>query len=165
MLLILFGLPGAGKNFVGEILAQHFGFYFYDADSDLTADMQATIRQEQLYTSNMRERFFQIVIKKIQGLQKKHPRIAMTQTLAKVVNRQQILDALPHAKFIRIDAKAELIKARLKQRGDWVTLDYAEKIRAIFEPEGVVHGYLNNDSDKAHIIRQLRSLCPSIPPQ
>lgn len=40
MLLILFGLPGCGKNYVGEILQSSFGFYFYDGDDALTDDMR-----------------------------------------------------------------------------------------------------------------------------
>ena len=29
----MFGLPAAGKNHVGELLAAHFGYLFVDADN------------------------------------------------------------------------------------------------------------------------------------
>jgi gluconokinase len=164
MLWILFGLPGAGKNFVGELLRAHFDFYFYDADVDLTEDMRARIHKQELYTPAMRDAFFANVIEKIKELRAHHPRLAVAQTLAKRHNRQQILDAFPEAKFIRIDCDERLIEERLQQRNDWVSVDYFAKIRAIFEPEGVVSTSLDNNFDEAHILQQLRELCRSTPP-
>ncbi|MBU1203208.1 hypothetical protein KKH39_04180 [Patescibacteria group bacterium] len=35
MIIFLFGQPGAGKNFVGDVIAKNFDFYHYDADSDI----------------------------------------------------------------------------------------------------------------------------------
>ena len=32
--LYLFGLPAAGKNYVGQVLADAFGYTFYDGDRD-----------------------------------------------------------------------------------------------------------------------------------
>ena len=34
MFLYLFGLPAAGKNYVGQVLAEEFGYTFYDGDLD-----------------------------------------------------------------------------------------------------------------------------------
>ena len=38
-LIILFGLAGSGKNYVGEILQKHFNYYFWDGDTLLTKEM------------------------------------------------------------------------------------------------------------------------------
>jgi gluconokinase len=48
MLLILFGLPGSGKNFVGRILQEDFGFLFHDADDDLPDEMREAIQSQQI---------------------------------------------------------------------------------------------------------------------
>jgi shikimate kinase len=34
-LLVLFGLPGTGKTYVGKILEKDFGFFLHDGDTDL----------------------------------------------------------------------------------------------------------------------------------
>lgn len=34
-LFVLFGPPGSGKNFVGDILAAKYGFLFYDSETIL----------------------------------------------------------------------------------------------------------------------------------
>jgi shikimate kinase len=48
LLIILFGLSGSGKNYVGRILRDDFGFLFYDADTDLTPEMQDAIKRQML---------------------------------------------------------------------------------------------------------------------
>ena len=54
MLIILFGLSGSGKNFVGNVLVKHFGFYFWDTDDALLDEMKYFADLEQklnrLYT-------------------------------------------------------------------------------------------------------------------
>src|SRR5260221_5055291 len=46
VLVILFGLPGAGKSFVGEILRAEFGFEFHEADNDIPDDYRQLVLAE-----------------------------------------------------------------------------------------------------------------------
>ncbi len=59
MLLIVFGLPGAGKTYVGKLLKDEFGFYFYDGDRDLTDEMRQALKEKKLFNDSMRDVFFQ----------------------------------------------------------------------------------------------------------
>ncbi|BAX53158.1 hypothetical protein PDPUS_1_01784 [Photobacterium damselae subsp. piscicida] len=40
--LFLFGLSGAGKSYVGDVIGQHSGWHVYHADEDLTQEMVVT---------------------------------------------------------------------------------------------------------------------------
>jgi len=51
--LFLFGPPGSGKNFVGELLAAHFGFSFFDADLWLPKELRATLAQGRAFSTGL----------------------------------------------------------------------------------------------------------------
>ena len=40
MIIYLYGLPAVGKNFIGELLKERYGFYFQDADKYLPKEMK-----------------------------------------------------------------------------------------------------------------------------
>ena len=40
MLIYLYGLPGAGENFIGEIYKNKLNYYFQDADEYLSDKMK-----------------------------------------------------------------------------------------------------------------------------
>lgn len=162
MLFIVFGKPGVGKNFVGRILRDHFGFYFYDADDYLTPEMISAIEQREVFTQNMRDHYFAIVADKITELQKQQQNIVVAQALAKEINRQHLANLFPEAKFILINADDALVDERLINRNDWVNLEYVAKIRQIFEPAQLTHLELDNNYGDAEIIEQLNAMLPII---
>lgn len=170
MILLIFGSAGVGKNFVGELLARDFAFQFYDADQDLTRDMVTAIRQQQTFTQAMRDDYATSMIKTLQKLSSTlspqtqtnatarclQPDVALAQALPKESNRQQILRALPSAKFMYVDASVDITSQRLAQRNDWISLEFAAKIRAVFEPPRLPHVRLDNNGDINHIRQQLQ---------
>ncbi len=68
-LLYLFGLPAAGKNFVGTVLADTFGYTFYDGDLDLPKAMREAVRDGRPFTDEMRDEFYATIIDRIGELQ------------------------------------------------------------------------------------------------
>jgi gluconokinase len=159
MLVFLFGHPGAGKNYVGEILSKHFGYYFWDADLALTAEMKACIANQEVFTQNMRDGFTQIIIENTNRLCL-NPNVVVAQAFFKEKNRRQIAMAFPEAKFILIEANPQTILTRLQLRGNAVDSAYAEKIRAQFEMPRLLYQSLSNNTDENDIIQQLRSFFP-----
>jgi len=67
-LIILFGLPGTGKTYVGKIFEKYFDYHFYDGDNDLTEEMKEAIKVQRVFTDKMRDAYFKILISKIQDL-------------------------------------------------------------------------------------------------
>lgn len=158
MLLILIGLSGSGKNFVGEILAKEFNFHYWDADTDIPQNMREQILKKEDISQIMRDEFTEIIIKKIAKLKKQYPKLAVSQALYKEINRRQIALHHPEAKFIHVISAKKNINDRLKQRNDWVDEVYAEKIRTQFENPSRIDGIVMNNSDVFAIISQLQSL-------
>lgn len=157
-LLFVFGTPGVGKSFVGRILHHEYDFFHYDADEDLTEEMIAAIKNEIVFTDAMRQEYFDIVVQKTDFLLERNKKVVVTQALIKEKNRHQIFAALPDTKFIHVTAAVNNINQRLRIRDNWVSVEYANKIRAIFEAPTMPHINIDNNRDKQHIMNQLDAL-------
>lgn len=158
MLIILFGLAGSGKNFVGEILANHFGYYFWDADAILPVNMQDSIKQKKAFTQTMRDEFTQALIKKIHELFITHKKLVIAQALYKECNREMIQNEFPDAIFILVKADPKIISHRIKNRKSVVDEEYAKKIQSNFEMPLLKHNVIDNNSDENAILLQLNKV-------
>ena len=156
MIIILFVLAGAGKNFVGDILSSQFDFHFWDADELLPEDMRKAIQQKQLFTQEMRDHFTQIIIAKIKTLEGQHQKLVIAQALYKEKNRQEIASVFPQAKWLWIQASTDVISARLRERNDWVDDSFALKIFSQFESPILTHGKIVNNQGRDEVIQQLK---------
>src|ERR1041384_2177923 len=116
MIFFLFGLLGAGKNFVGKIFAEEFGFNFYDADRDLTPAMTAAIANHRKFSEQMRDEYFEIVISRIAQLKEDHEKLVVAQALFKNRNRAQISTHFPEIRFVWVQADKEVVAHRLRER-------------------------------------------------
>ncbi|CAK0881236.1 unnamed protein product [Prorocentrum cordatum] len=56
-LVYFFGLPGAGKNHCGEMLAREFGYVFRDGDRWLPEDLRDSLARGQGFTPEQRDRY------------------------------------------------------------------------------------------------------------
>lgn len=156
MLFFVFGPAGSGKNFVGETIAAHWGYYFWDADLVLSVDMQLAIKNKKAFTQKMRDQLTQRIIDHVTELKKKHHDIVIAQALYKERNRKQIMNALPDTKFFLIQASPNNITARLSKRNNNVDQEYAKKIQLEFEEPLLPHKIIINDSDQRDIIKQFQ---------
>ena len=146
MLLILFGIPGVGKSHIGKLLQEEYGFFFYDADIDLTEDMILALAANQILTPEIRTPYYQKITSRIVDLSIKHPDIVVAQAFTKEQYRLMILDSLPKAKFVLIEANIELISYRLRTRGNHlVTKETAYKIMAQFDKPAIPHDVIRNE--------------------
>ncbi len=163
MFLYLFGLPAAGKNYVGQILADDFGFTFYDGDRDLTPEMRAAVRDQRPFTDAMRDRFYALLIERIAGLRREAPDLAFCQATFKERHRALIAAAFPDVVFVLVDAEESVRLARLAYGHNPVTVAYARQIAAYFEPPARLlssypHVVIYNEGDRAAVVAQLAVL-------
>lgn len=157
MLLILFGLPGAGKNYVGRILAEDFGYHFHDGDDDLPTEMRTAIAQGQAATQAMRDAHTENIITHIAGLSADGADIAIAAAFFKERNRLQLLAQYPDARFVLVETTRDLLLERLARRTNHLAdLAYAQKIFALFEPPQA-HPYvtLRNVGNRAVVKRAM----------
>ena len=161
MLIILFGLSGSGKNYVGEILAEKFHYFFWDADSVLPAEMRESIKQKKSFTQIMRDNFTTIIIQHIAQLTSQHANLVIAQAFYKETNRQQVLTAFPGANLIQIKAEPDIITARLTKNDKSIPPDYAEQISRHFEETLLPQKIITNNSDHSAVVSQLTQLIDS----
>jgi len=154
MLIILFGLAGSGKNFVGEILAKQFNYYFWDADRSLPEEVQQSIREKKSFTQSMRNQITDMVIQETTKLLLTHQKLVVAQALYKEANREMLRQTFPDALFIHVQADQQIILQRLKQRGGIVDKEYAKAIAANFEEPHLRHEKIINNKDEKAILAQ-----------
>jgi len=152
-------VPGAGKTYVGRVLAGEFDFHFRDVDQDLPDDMREAIVHKQPVTEAMRAAFFARVIGITRALRATYPRVAIANTILKNHHRQQIAAAFPDAQFLLVDSEPALIAKRFAVRGKYlIDLEDARRMAAAFEPPTLPHHVLSNVDGRETVIDQLRAL-------
>jgi gluconate kinase len=158
-IIVVFGFPGAGKSFVAEILQQNFGYFHYDGDLSMPAELLKKINDQAVITDLMRDAFFRKLIKDVKKLQSEYKKIVVSQTLIKEKYRQLFLQTFPKAKFILVEADLKLREKRLMQRKTFpIDLDYSRKMCLIFEPPKLAHEVINNNGGQESIKKQLQLL-------
>lgn len=158
MLIILFGLAGTGKNFIGEILKTHFKYYYWDADEILPDKMRQFISNQKSFTQQMRDEYTENIISKISQLRSEHDNLVVSQAFYKEKNRSEVLAHFPDTLFIFVKADAAIISQRIQIRGNKIDESYAKKIADNFEMPVLSHFTITNNSNASHIIKQLEVL-------
>lgn len=159
-LIILFGLPGVGKTYVGEVFKKEFGFYLYDGDIDLPRQMRLTLENAGVVTDSMRDEFFANIQAKIKKLKKTYQNIVVAQTYIKEKYRANVLQELPEAQFILVQADTMIRESRLAARKNFpLDPDYARKMCLLFETPHVPHKVImNNETGDDSVKKQITAL-------
>jgi gluconate kinase len=153
--VVLFGLPGTGKSFVGKIFEKYFHYYFYDGDEDLTPEMKAAIKTKTVFTDQMRDVFFEKLISNIQELTNKHKKLVVAQTFIKEKYRINLLEKIPEAKFMLVETKKEIREKRLLEREDYpIDLNYARIMEKNFEKSKIDIQIIMNNEEGENIIKE-----------
>lgn len=161
-LLYLFGLPAAGKNYVGTILAETFGYTFYDGDLNLPEEMREAVREGRPFTEEMRDRYYEMIVDQIRELRTDHQQLAFGQATFKERHRQQIAEAFPDVVFVLVESTEELRHARLARGNNPVTVEYARRIASFFEPPQHPHYTICNNFDRAFVVSQLERMLANL---
>jgi gluconate kinase len=158
MIIFLFGLLGCGKNYVGKIL-EEFGFHLYDADQDLTPPMKSAIANHQVFTEQMRDEYFDIVICKVAELKNNHRDLVVAQALFKNKHRWKILNAFPEATLVWVKCAPELISDRLTARTNHIAgKSYGELVNSHFEIPTMPFEVVMNNDGREEVLEQIRSV-------
>lgn len=147
-LVILFGPTGAGKTYIGRLLAKEFNYHFYDGDSDLTEEMKQALNSMKVITDQMRRRFIARLLRSIDRLYHNHDKLVVAQTFIKEKYRRQLLKHLPQAKFIFIKTQTNLRYQRRQRRADYPWDEaYVKKMDSLFEVPRIPYLTITNDSN------------------
>lgn len=159
-LYMLFGLPGAGKTFVGTVFLERFGFTFYEGDNELSDEMRDAISTKTVFTDEIRDAFFDQLIARTKQLQQRTDKLVISQTFIKEKYREKFLEHIPAAKFIYIDVTDNVREERLRKRIEYpLDLAYARKMVENFEKPRIPHAVIvNNSSGKEAVSKQIAQL-------
>lgn len=161
-LIFLFGPPGSGKNYVGEIMESRYGFYFYDADDDHTPEQQLAKKEGRPFTFEMRVRFYESIRPKIETLLVPHHRLAVASFFAYDVFRRDYLNHFPTSQFILLETDYETMISRIKRRPPKekkVPDELAILMINQFEPVTIPHLVIrNDDAQEEELLNQLDSI-------
>jgi len=160
-LIILFGLPGTGKTYVGKVFEKYFNCYFYDGDNDLTNEMKKAIKTKTVFTDQMRDVYFKMLISKIQNLlaqaslKSKIKNLVVAQTFIKEKYRIELHKKIPETKFVLVEAKKEIREKRLMERVDYpLDLEYARKMEKNFEIPKIDYLIITNNINGVEEIKR-----------
>lgn len=154
-ILFLFGLSGAGKSYVGNLIGELSGWHVYHADDDLTDEMILALKEQRPFTERMRDDYFPVVVERILALRNKYGHIVVTQGVYKQRHRDYLLQNIPGMEMLCVDASNQFILQRLGRRADGITNASAEALRQDFELPDKYTKVITNQEGTAEIIRQL----------
>ncbi len=155
-----YGLAGAGKNYVGDIFGSLTGWDVYHADVDLTPDMLQAIEEGRVFTEQMRDRFYAIVADHIKEIRKKNDHIVVTQATYKQRHRDCLMSGIAGMDMVCVTADDARIIDRLQKRGDFITPDYAARMRRDFDPPAAGAKTIENNAGESEIVAQLMRIYP-----
>lgn len=160
MFLIIFGLPGVGKSYLGNVLQKTFGFFHYDGDDALPINMKRLLLKGKPITDRQRSIFFNRLTQQVKKIGVQHANVAVSQTFIKEQYRLRFAKYFPHGTFLLVDTNTRIREKRLSQRKTFpLKKEYWDAMALMFEPPGIPYLTIkNNASGDKMLITQLQSL-------
>ncbi|ROS01061.1 gluconate kinase [Sinobacterium caligoides] len=156
-ILFLFGLSGAGKSYVGNLIGDHAGWYVYHADDDLTEEMIRALREHRPFDDNMRDEYFAVIVERIHQLRLQHERLVVTQGVYKRRHREYLLKEIPGMEMILVEATDASILHRLDRRESGISGASASALRLDFEYPADNCKVIVNQHGQEQVIEQLNA--------
>lgn len=153
LLLILFGLPGAGKSYVGRVVRDAFGYHLHEADDDIPEDYRRLVAAGQVVSEARRDAYHRLLLDRLEGLRASHPRLAVAVPLLRDRHRRWLAERFPEARFALVQCAPGPWAARLAGRTHTVSLDYARTVSALYEPPTIPHVVVDDSADGDQVLR------------
>ena len=150
MIYVLFGPPGVGKTYVGELVSKSLGIKFLDADSLYEAE-EVRLLQEGAYNQTDRDHFFKKLMDKIGSIvDKDNKNLIVAAAFTKEKNRLEFVDHFSNQIcYIRVDTPREVAikraRERLKKSTHTINEIALELIWREFDAPRFLHMQLVND--------------------
>lgn len=156
MLIVIFGLPGTGKSFVGERLAERLGIIYINSDR-LRQEMQLMRK----YGSEEKQLVYQQMLHKAEKCLRQGKDVLLDATFsqraylhkAKALAQQYNTSC----KFIEMVANEKVIRERVSQSRKYSEADYEvyKKMKENYEATEEAHLVLDTSAAKTdHLIQQ-----------
>jgi gluconate kinase len=163
-LIVVFGLPGAGKTFVSGILEKKFGYFSYNGDDALPPIMREALFSKETITDGMRRDFVESMIENVKTITAQHDTVVVHQTFLKEYMRKQILQNFPDAIFLLVQTKDSIREYRYEQRAYFnLGIDYLRHMSSLFDQPAVPHFVIDNTKTGPNAVEeQLKQILENI---
>ena len=162
MLLVLMGVPGAGKTTLSKLLAEDLGFEFYDIDDHIPQKYKEKMKNNQILSEEDRDDYMVGIIQDLKNLSQKRS-IVTALVLFREKDRKKIVDTIPNTHLFKLDASFEVLKNRLKQRKDhFFNEEILKKAFEKEEPISIKHFIINVDRPIEAIVEDLKNKVKSL---
>lgn len=147
-LLVVFGLPGAGKSYVAEILGKKFNYFVYDGNNDIPKHMRDILNKKGPITDAMRKAFVANMTASVGKLLQTRGKLVIHQAFIKEFMRTQFLEAFPNAQFILVQSPDSIREQRYMKRQYFnLGLAYLHHMSGLFETPKIPHTTIYNKED------------------
>lgn len=167
MIYVLFGPPGVGKTFIGQLVADKMGWHFFDADVLYDDELKYLLRSGK-YTQEIRDRFVDKLVATTERLvADSDDNIVIAEAFTKEKNRFEFLRHFDYqVSYVMVRASKSLAKQRMLERqtkGEHVVDEFVfEFVWDEFESPSIPHQTLHNQSaDQDEIIARFASIVQS----
>lgn len=164
MLLIIFGLPGSGKSYLGNVLQKTFGFFHHDGDDALPINMKKMLIKGEKITDRQRSIFFNKLIQQVKKIATRQKDLTVSQTFIKEQYRLRFAKNFPHATFLLVRTNTRIREKRLSERKTFpLEKEYQHAMSLMFEPPRIPHIIINNNaSGKKILVTQMKTIFSSL---
>lgn len=158
MIYVLFGPPGVGKTYIGQLVAKEFGWHFFDADILYDDELKFLLRSGN-YTQSIRDKFVEKLVAATERLVGEYgSKLVIAEAFTKEKNRFEFMRHFDNQVcYVMVRATKELAKVRMRQRlskGEHVVDEFVfEFVWDEFESPSIPYRLLSNqNSDEKQII-------------
>lgn len=119
MIYVLFGPPGVGKTYIGQLLSRSFDLPFFDADTLIDSE-EMQLLQSGKYDQPARDNFVTKLIKHVESLIEDHGNVqdlVVAEAFTKERNRLEFMNKFPNnVCYIMVDTPVTIAKDRARKR-------------------------------------------------
>jgi gluconokinase len=158
MILIMMGVSGSGKTTVGQLLAQEFGWPFYEGDEFHSPANIAKMSQGIPLSDSDRVPWLAALEQLMDSLLAAGRSAIFTCSALKHEYREQLRQGRPEVRFVYLKGSYELIRERLEERsGHYMRAGMLDsQFDALEEPAGEDVLTLNAALDPAGLVDAIR---------
>lgn len=115
-LVVIMGVSGVGKTTVGQALAERLGWTFLEADDDHPPANVAKMRRSEPLTDADRDGWIDAVRRRAERHLARGENVVLACSALRHAHRQRLRRIDAHVVFVHLDAPAEVIAERLRER-------------------------------------------------
>lgn len=151
MVIMVLGLPGSGKSYFAEKLAQHIGAEYLNSDR-----IRKVMFQERTYSEAEKLKVYEAMLKKMQDTIAKEKDVVLDATFYKNKTREPFIKRHEEIVFIEVWADEKIIQERLKENRLYSEADFKvyQLIKQNWEPLEKPHLKLQSTNNNIDVMVQ-----------